>query len=88
MKEIGFVLLLTILVPIFMLSGIASVRKAHWRESVPLAEFLIDRAAGIEPPPRNKWDRGFARVQAWMNIVLGAFFTLCLVAVIVSLFSE
>jgi len=88
MKNVGLILLLVVLGPVFMLSGIASIRKAHWRESVPLAEFLIDRAAGIEPPPRNKWDRGFARFQAWMSAILGAFFTLCLAAVIFSLISE
>ncbi|MFW2853043.1 hypothetical protein ACM61V_14140 [Sphingomonas sp. TX0543] len=88
MKDIGLALPLTTLGPIFMLSGIASVRKQHWRDSVPLGELLIDRIAGVEPPPRNRLDRGFARFQAWMNIVLGAFFTLCLVAVIISLLSE
>ncbi|WP_287979912.1 hypothetical protein [Sphingomonas sp.] len=88
MKTIFVILLLTAMGPIMMALGIASIRKQHWRESIPLAELLIDRAAGIDPPPRNRWDQGFARVQAWLNTILGAFFTLCLVAAIVSIILE
>ena len=88
MKDIGVVLLLMLLGPGLLFMGIVSVRRRWWQDSVPLAEFLIDRAAGIDPPPRNRWDRGFARVQAWLYILLGFFFTLCLAAVLFSLLSE
>ena len=39
------------------------VRRRRWRESVPLLEAVIDRAAGVEPPARNSTDRFFALVQ-------------------------
>ncbi|MGN6277425.1 MAG: hypothetical protein ACTHM8_01720 [Sphingomonas sp.] len=67
--------------------GIRSLRTAAWKESVPVAEWLIDRAAGIEPPARTAWDRRFAHIQAWLLVIFGSFFSLGLAAVIFSLFA-
>lgn len=88
MRDFGLVLLLTLLGPLFLLMGIASLRRGWWRESIPLAEALLDGAAGIQPPPRTAGDRRFNLFQAVASIVLGSFFTLCLAAVLISLFSE
>ena len=74
--------------PGLLLLGIRTLRHRIWQDGVPLAELLIDRAAGIEPPPRTAWDRRFAHCQAWMLVVFGTFFTLCLAAATFSLLSE
>ncbi len=68
--------------------GIWTLRRRSWYEGVPLAEMLIDRATGVQPPPRTTTDRRFARANAWMCVVFGTFFTLCLAAAVFSLLSE
>lgn len=67
--------------------GVHSSRAAAWRESVSLFEWLIDRAAGLEPQPRTAWDRRFALVESWLLVVFGSFFSLAFVAIIFSLFA-
>lgn len=74
--------------PFFLWTGVMSLRRGWWRESVPLLEVAIDRAAGVEPPPRTRWDRRFAFFQALMATVFGAFFSLVLVALLFSLLVE
>lgn len=88
MKDIGLVLLLTLLGPLFVVQGARSLRSRAWHDGVPALELVIDRALGEEPPPRTAWDRRFALFQSWMAIILGSFFSLCLLAVVVSLVSE
>ncbi len=88
MNSIGAMIFLIAAGPGFLWMGIASLRRGYWRESVPLLEVVIDRAAGIEPPPRNKWDRRFALFQAWMFVIIGAVFSLFLVVVLISFVSE
>lgn len=39
------------------------VRHGRWRESVPLIEVALDRVVGINPPPRNRIDHVFMRIQ-------------------------
>lgn len=85
MKDFGVFVFLLIAGPGLLTLGIKSLRHGWWRESVPLLEVVIDRVAGTELPPRNRWDRGFARVQAWMFVVFGTFFSVCLAAVLFSL---
>jgi len=40
-------------------------------DMVPLAELLINRALGEEPPPRNAWDRRLALFHGGMSILFG-----------------
>ncbi len=68
--------------------GIWTLRSRVWYDGIPLPESLIDRAAGIAPPPRDATDRRFARFHAWAGIALGSIFTLCLAAVLISFLSE
>jgi len=68
--------------------GIWTLCKRTWYDGIPAAELLIDRATGLEPAPRTGNDRRFARVEAWLNIGFGIFFTFCLAAVIISLLWE
>jgi uncharacterized membrane protein YphA (DoxX/SURF4 family) len=88
MKSLGFLLFLLAAGPGFLWRGIRSLQTRAWESSVPALEYLIDRAAGIEPPPRNAWDRHFARFQAWMLVLFGTFFSLCGLAVLISFVSE
>ena len=80
--SIGPVLFLLLAGPEALTLGVLSLRRGWWRESVPLLEVMIDQIAGIDPPPRNRWDRIFARAQAWMFVVFGSFFSVCLAAVV------
>lgn len=88
MKTAFVMIFLLIAGPGFLFMGVQSLRGGWWRESVPLLEAAIDRAAGIDPPPRTAWDRRFAFGQAIMLTIFGAFFSLCLAAVLISTFSE
>ena len=88
MKALFGLFVLVVIGPGFLWLGIQSLRRGWWRESVPLLEVVIDRAAGLEPPPRTTWDRRFALFQAILFTIFGAFFSLCLVAVLISTFSE
>ncbi|MPT47762.1 MAG: hypothetical protein E2598_04970 [Sphingobium sp.] len=88
MKDILGVLVLLISGPFFLWIGVQSLRHRRWRDSVPLLEAMIDHAAGLEPPPRNIWDRRFAFAQAILFTIFGAFFTLCLAAILISTFAE
>lgn len=88
MKEVGVLALLALLGPGFLWMGIRSLRTKAWHDGVPALELMIDRALGEEPPPRTKWDRRFARFQAWAMVVFGLFFTLLFFAVLYSLISE
>lgn len=81
-------LVLIVAGPCLLALGLWTLRTASWYDGVPAAEALIDRIGGVAPPPRTATDRRFARFHAWMSIILGAFFTLCLAAVSVSLLSE
>lgn len=86
---IAFLILFLLLAgPYFLWIGVQSLRRGWWRESVPLLEIVIDRAAGIEPPARTAWDRRFALAQAILFTVLGTFFSLVLLAVLFSILSE
>ncbi len=82
------ILALTAAGPGLLSLGLWTLRTRSWYDGVPAAEVLIDRIGGATPPPRTATDRRFARFHAGMSIILGAFFTLCLLAVIVSLLSE
>ena len=86
MKDLGTILFLLLAGPGFLYLGIRSVRTQAWRESAPALEVLIDRAVGVDVPPRTAWDRRFARFQAWMFVAFGSFFSLCLAAVLFTLF--
>jgi hypothetical protein len=66
------ILFLMLTGPAALILGIWTLRSGAWCDSVPLAEAAIDRALGVQPPPRNKWDRRFARAQAWFLVLLGA----------------
>ncbi|PCD04141.1 hypothetical protein COC42_07525 [Sphingomonas spermidinifaciens] len=79
---------LSVVGPGLLTLGIWTLVRRQWYDGVPLAEVLIDRAAGIEPPQRTASDRAFARFHAWASVVFGSFFTLCLCAVLFSSFSE
>ena len=57
------------------------VRQGRWRDSVPLIEVAIDRVVGIEPPPRNRTDHFFVRVQLILVSFIGLIMS-CLFAVI------
>ena len=72
--------------PGFLFLGVRSLRTRAWHDGVPIAELLIDRAIGEEPPARNETDRRFSLFNAWMMIVFGAFFSLVLAAVLYSQF--
>ena len=71
MTELIGIVFLLVTGPGALAFGIWLLRSGAWRNSVPLAEAVLDRAFGIEPPPRNKWDRRFAKAQAWFLITLG-----------------
>lgn len=88
MKALFGLFVLIVTGPGFLWLGIQSLRRGWWRESVPLLEVVIDRAAGIEPPPRTALDRRFAVAQAILFTVFGAFFSLCLATFLISTFSE
>jgi len=68
--------------------GIWTLDTCAWYDGVPAAELLVNRAAGIAPSPREQSNRRFNRSRAWMNIILGTFFTACLVAVVIASQSE
>jgi len=88
LKEIGLVLLLTLMGPGFLALGVWQLRTRAWREGVPALELLIDRAIGEEPPPRTKTDRTLGHINAWLLVIFGGFFSLCGFAVIYSFVSE
>ncbi|MHA6768499.1 hypothetical protein [Sphingobium ummariense] len=88
MKTLFLVAFMLVAGPYFFWTGIQSLRHGWWRESAPLLEVVIDRTTGVELPPRTAWDRRFALTQAVLNILFGAFFSLCLVAALISTFSE
>ncbi|PXA84973.1 hypothetical protein DMC47_38615 [Nostoc sp. 3335mG] len=87
MKIAFGILLLAVMGPGFLTTGIWTLRSRAWRDGVPLLELAIDRAIGEEPPERTTWDRRFARFNAWAQIILGSFFTVCLVAVLFTQFA-
>lgn len=68
--------------------GLWTLRTRSWYNGIPAAEMLVDGIGGATPPPRTAADRHFARFHAWMSIIFGAFFSLCLLAAIFSLLSE
>ena len=74
--------------PGFLFPGFRSLRRAAWRDGVPAAELLIDRLAGVEPPPRTAWDRRFALSNTAMLIMFGSFFSICGVAILYSFVQE
>lgn len=86
MKDIGALLFLILAGPGFLLLGIWNLKRRAWRDGVPAAELLIDRTFGVEPPPRNAWDRRFGLFNAAMLVLFGLFFSLALVAVLYSQF--
>ena len=88
MKIAIAILFLLVTGPYLLWMGVQSLRRSWWRESVPLLEVVIDRVAGIAPPPRTAWDRRFAFAQAIMFTVFGTFFSLVLIAVLFSVLSE
>lgn len=51
------------------------VRTQRWRDSVPLLEAVIDRTAGIEPPPRNQTDHIFTLIQLGAMTFVGLIFS-------------
>jgi len=88
LKELGLVVLLTLLGPGFLALGVWNLRTRAWRDGVPALELLIDRTIGEEPPPRTKTDRALGRINAWLLVIFGGFFSLCDFAAIYSLVSE
>ena len=80
------ILFLTAIGPGFLLLGILNLKRRAWRDGVPVAELLIDRALGTEPPPRNAWDRRFGLFNAVMLILFGGFFSLALAVLLYSQF--
>jgi hypothetical protein len=52
-----------------------------------LLEVVIDRAVGAEMPARNSLDRRFVFAQAVLFIIFGSVFTVCLIAVLFTLFA-
>jgi hypothetical protein len=84
MKAFAAILFLAVAGPGFLMLGIQNLRSGLWRDGVPAIELAVHRAAGTTPPPRNTWDRCFARINASAMVLFGAFFTCCLLAVLVS----
>ena len=80
------ILFLTAAGPGFLLLGIWNLRRRAWRDGIPAAELLIDRALGAEPPPRNAWDRRFGLFNAAMLILFGVFFSVAFAAILYSQF--
>ena len=72
MSELIGLAFLLITGPGFLVWGSWMLRSGAWRDGVPLGEIVIDRAIGIKPPPRNNWDRRFAKGQAWFLILFGS----------------
>ena len=68
--------------------GLWTLRTRAWYDGVPAAELLIDRAAGVAPPPRDPSDRRFNLFHAGVSIIPGTFFTACLVAAVIASHSE
>lgn len=81
-------LALTVAGPGLLALGLWTLRTRSWYDGIPAAEMLIVRIGGAMPPPRTATDRHFARFHAWMSIIFGVFFSLCLLAAIISLLSE
>lgn len=88
MSGLGTILFLFLAGPGFLLFGIRNLRTRAWHDGVPAAELLIDSAIGAEPPSRNATDRRFSLFNAWMMVIFGAFFSLCLAAVVISQFAQ
>jgi hypothetical protein len=86
MIELATILVLVLVGPGFLLLGLLNLKSRAWRDGVPAAELLLDRALGAEPPPRNAWDRRFGLFNAAMLILFGLFFSLVLVAILYSQF--
>lgn len=86
MKDAVLILFLFVAGPGFLALGIWNFRTRAWRDGGPAIELAIDRAAGIEPPPRNATDRRFGFFNALMLVLFGAFFSLVLAAVLYSQF--
>ena len=86
MKELGLILFLLLAGPGFFMLGVWNLKTRAWRDGVPVAELLIDRALHEKAPPRNAWDRRFGLFNAAMLVLFGAFFSLVLAAVLYSQF--
>ena len=60
----------------------------HWRlrhqETISVIEAAILRATGDDPLPLTKFDRSFSRVQAVLGLVLGPFFLVAGLAVLLA----
>ena len=60
----------------------------HWRlrdqETISVLEAAILRTTGQDTLPRTRFDRVFGRVQAVLGLVLGPFFLLAGLAVLVA----
>ncbi len=74
--------------PGLLWAGIVSLRRGYWRDSVPLLEVVIDRAAGLDPPPRTAWDQRFAYAQAWLHIAIGTVFSVFFAIILLSFLPE
>jgi hypothetical protein len=86
MRDVVAFLSLVLAGPGFLLLGIRNLRRGAWRDGVPVAELLVYRALEGEPRPRTRWDRRFAFCQAVMMILFGLFFSLALLAIVLTLF--
>ena len=86
MRHLGLALVLLVLGPGWFSFSAFSLWRGWWREGVPLAEVLVDRAVGAEPPPRTAWDRRLALLHTLVGIIGGMVFTACLLAVLYSFF--
>ncbi|QNE31768.1 hypothetical protein F1C10_07345 [Sphingomonas sp. NBWT7] len=82
------VLVLIVTGPGLLALGLWTLRTRSWYDGVSAAEVLIYRVGGASLPTRTATDRRFARLHAWMTVILGASFTLCLAAVVVPFSSE
>ena len=51
------------------------VRRNRWRDAAPALEVVIDKAVGIEPPPRNRTDHAFMIFQLVMMMFVGLIVT-------------
>jgi hypothetical protein len=88
MTSLFALLFLAVAGPYLAWMGVRSLRCGGWRQSVPLLEAVLDRAAGLAPPPRTAWDRRIAFAQAILFTAIGGVFTTLLIAALISFVSE
>jgi hypothetical protein len=75
MSDIAAIALLIVFGPGLLTYVVWLVRSNRWRDAVPMIEVAIDKAAGVEVPPRNRVDNGFMLFQLVMMTIVGVIVT-------------